>query len=266
MGRQEYPAWYNALDRDQRTALKQATSGGKRKRGKGWSGMARASGGMGKWRTKAGVAYLQSQWERPCPLDAEESELQARTEYTLKRFGWRWYHANVSILDEAGFLDLTCYRCFPGQARGTMLMLELKTERGEIRPEQEAWAKCWLEYGIPVYLVRPRNYLDLVHALRSGDTSRLATCALHLVRTPEPGRAEEPQERTEEEPSTNGKTPPPTRQPRKRVASSTQAPKSAPRDQREPGVTSNSTTASGTTTHKERGTRKSNKREKEVSL
>jgi len=77
--------------------------------------------------------------------------------------GWMTYHTHDSRRSDAGFPDLT-------MVRGTRLIFaELKSQKGTIRPAQEAWLQRL--QGVPaveVYLWRPTDWDDIEKILLGG--------------------------------------------------------------------------------------------------
>ena len=77
---------------------------------------------------------------------APEREMQAHIEAMLADCGWRFHHETDSRKSDAGWPDLVCIRVLRRyEANGEInlpfvLFLELKTETGKLRPQQqELW-------------------------------------------------------------------------------------------------------------------------------
>lgn len=83
-----------------------------------------------------------------------ERQLQDAVVECALRLGWYVYHPYDSRRSTPGFPDLTMVR----QER--IVFAELKSERGRIRPEQNAWlaALSWTE-ACEVYVWRPADWL-----------------------------------------------------------------------------------------------------------
>lgn len=62
-----------------------------------------------------------------------EAAFQAQVEGLARFYGWRLYHTHDSRRSAAGFPDLVLVR--PPE----LLFVELKTDTGRVRPEQEEW-------------------------------------------------------------------------------------------------------------------------------
>lgn len=75
-------------------------------------------------------------------------------------FGWRSYHSLVSRGSEPGFPDLCL--CRPPR----LLMVELKTSRGRVRPEQEEWLADLNACGIEAAIWRPDDLASIEQTLR----------------------------------------------------------------------------------------------------
>ena len=87
-----------------------------------------------------------------------EAQLQRAVVELARLLGWRVAHFRVAqtskgwrtpvAADGAGWPDLFLVRDRP-------VAVELKTERGKLRPDQAAWLRALLEAGVETYLVRP---------------------------------------------------------------------------------------------------------------
>jgi hypothetical protein len=77
-----------------------------------------------------------------------ERQLQDAVIEAAKMFGWLHYHTHDSRRSAAGFPDLVLAR------RRDVLFVELKSEKGRLRPEQEAWMKA---IG-SVFVWRPQDW------------------------------------------------------------------------------------------------------------
>jgi len=82
-----------------------------------------------------------------------EAVLQQRVEEMAFRLGWRSYHTHDSRRSDAGFPDLVLLR------RGVQVVRELKTERGRVTPQQQAWLDDYEQAGVDAGVWRP---LDLI--------------------------------------------------------------------------------------------------------
>lgn len=92
-----------------------------------------------------------------------ERTLQDRVIYRAKKYGWRYAHAGRGIIERedgsttvttpmsAGWPDLFLLR--PPR----VLVIELKRELGEIRPEQLEWLQDFNACGIPAVIIRPSD-------------------------------------------------------------------------------------------------------------
>ena len=66
-------------------------------------------------------------------LAMSEEELQTAVTHMATLCGWRSYHTYNSRRSNPGFPDLVLTR------RGRLLFVELKSQRGKVRPEQQDW-------------------------------------------------------------------------------------------------------------------------------
>jgi hypothetical protein len=95
-----------------------------------------------------------------------EATLQTRVEALARELGWLAYHPGdnrpVTAKSgrryvqrvEPGFPDLVLVR------REVLLMAELKTQTGRLRPEQRRWHEALTAAGVTVYVWRPLDLLD----------------------------------------------------------------------------------------------------------
>ena len=88
-----------------------------------------------------------------------EKELKSAVIKAAKAAGWRWYHVSDSRRTTRGFPDLVLLR--PPR----LLFIELKSEKGKLRPEQHAWIGELNDCGIEAYVVRPSNLELLLEGL-----------------------------------------------------------------------------------------------------
>jgi VRR-NUC domain len=89
-----------------------------------------------------------------------EKQFQKQVEELLRLRGWRFYHTWKSFNSARGFPDIFAVR--PPRA----VALELKTSRGKVTPEQEAWVAAMAECGIEAGIWRPDEWDELVELLR----------------------------------------------------------------------------------------------------
>lgn len=80
----------------------------------------------------------------------------------LTRRGWR-----TALMGTSGYPDLTLAKGRCGTRAGRLLIVELKSERGALSPDQRHW-KDILEtiVGVEYYLWRPSDWDEIVHCLR----------------------------------------------------------------------------------------------------
>lgn len=88
-----------------------------------------------------------------------ESDLQSAVIELARLKGWRCFHARASLnqrgkwathaTGDPGYPDLTLAR------NGEVLFLELKTQRGRVRAEQEAWIDA-----LGAFVIRPEQWAN----------------------------------------------------------------------------------------------------------
>lgn len=98
-----------------------------------------------------------------------EAEWQAFVIDLARAHGWRVAHFRTSLdrsgrwstavaADGAGFPDLL-------MVRERLIVAELKTERGRIRPEQAVWLAALADAGVRAYLWRPSDEAEVWRVL-----------------------------------------------------------------------------------------------------
>jgi hypothetical protein len=80
-----------------------------------------------------------------------EKEWLATVRGWAKLAGWRTYHTLRSFGSAGGFPDLVLVRA----ATGEILWVELKTEKGKVRPDQQAWIDDLTACGQRAFVWRP---------------------------------------------------------------------------------------------------------------
>jgi hypothetical protein len=80
-----------------------------------------------------------------------------------KLFGWKMQFSWTSLHSPRGFPDLVLAN--PEQRR--VIFAELKSEKGILRPEQQAWLDILKACGQEVYLWRPHDIEEIARILRS---------------------------------------------------------------------------------------------------
>ncbi len=88
-----------------------------------------------------------------------EQDLQRLVIDAARVGGWRWYHTHDSRRSAPGFPDVVLVRA------PELLFVELKSERGRIRPEQSDWLDALAACGAEAAIVRPADADDLVARL-----------------------------------------------------------------------------------------------------
>ena len=74
--------------------------------------------------------------------------------------GWHVYHTRDSRGSHAGWPDLAL-------CRERLLLAELKTDTGRVRPDQHAWHAWLAAAGHPVHVWRPRDWPSVEGELRA---------------------------------------------------------------------------------------------------
>lgn len=84
-----------------------------------------------------------------------EAQLQSMVVDTAKWAGYLHYHTHDSRRSKPGFPDLVLVH----RTNGRLIFVELKSEKGRIRPEQQVWLET-LGIHHEAYLWRPRHWTD----------------------------------------------------------------------------------------------------------
>jgi VRR-NUC domain. len=89
-----------------------------------------------------------------------ERQLQDAIIEAAKRMNWLCYHVYDSRRSVPGFPDLVLLK---GQR---MMVLELKTDKGRVRPEQHVWLDAFVQAGITAKIIRPADLDDVLAQLQ----------------------------------------------------------------------------------------------------
>jgi hypothetical protein len=86
----------------------------------------------------------------------EDTELLPNVTELAIRLGWLVFHDYDSLRNRAGFPDLIMLRA------GRLLVVELKSHKGRLRPAQHVWLDAFAAVGgnVETYLWRPLDLLD----------------------------------------------------------------------------------------------------------
>jgi len=96
-------------------------------------------------------------------LPIYEKDLATYVRDTAKLFGWRRYHTWLAKHSPAGFPDEVLVR------RGRLIFAELKSDKGKLSAEQEAWLEDLRRVAIArveVYVWRPSDMARIAEILR----------------------------------------------------------------------------------------------------
>ena len=90
-----------------------------------------------------------------------ERDLTAYVRDIARACGWRRYHTFLSKHSPAGFPDEVLVR--PPR----LVFAELKTARGRVKPEQQAWLEALRAVpGVEVFVWRPCDMDEILEVLR----------------------------------------------------------------------------------------------------
>lgn len=92
-----------------------------------------------------------------------ERDFQAMIEQAAGYLSWRCYHTWDSRRSNPGWPDLVCVK------KGRMLALELKTDKGKVRPQQAEWIEELGKVpGVVARIVRPADIDEVLEMLQEG--------------------------------------------------------------------------------------------------
>jgi hypothetical protein len=99
----------------------------------------------------------------PIPqLGITESEFQEQELAAAGYAGWKLrYHTHDSRRSAEGFPDLVLIH----EKLGRIAVVELKSEKGRVPPEQVRWIKAFRAAGVPAYIWRPSDWAEVCSVL-----------------------------------------------------------------------------------------------------
>lgn len=89
-------------------------------------------------------------------LKMSEKELQDLVLQLARLNGYLAYHTYDSRRSESGFPDLVLV------GHGDVMVVELKSQRGKVRPEQHGWLEAFAEAGIEAHVWRPEDFESVI--------------------------------------------------------------------------------------------------------
>ena len=95
-----------------------------------------------------------------------EADWQATVVAAARYLGWLVWHPYDARRSAAGYPDLTLVRP-GGNGTARLVFLELKTERGRVRPEQQVWLDALSQVpGVVAMVARPSQWDEVLEVLR----------------------------------------------------------------------------------------------------
>lgn len=95
-----------------------------------------------------------------------EKQFMALVVRLAKLCGWSVYHVHDSRRSAHGWPDLVL--CRPPR----ILFVELKTDTGEVKPEQAAWLAALTGCGLDARLWRPKDWSEIEDVLCNGEVTQ----------------------------------------------------------------------------------------------
>lgn len=101
----------------------------------------------------------------PAELEARltETQFQRRVVALFTLHQWRLWHNAVAWRSDPGWVDLVCVHPTHG-----VRFLELKTQRGQLRPTQVSWHDSLKAAGQIVVVLRPSDWI-IAQAIARGE-------------------------------------------------------------------------------------------------
>lgn len=93
-------------------------------------------------------------------LEISESTWKSHILRLARQCGWRAYSARYSLGCDPGWPDLIL--CRPPR----IIAVELKSDKGRVRPEQDEWLAVLEACGVKSYIWRPRDIEHVMEVLR----------------------------------------------------------------------------------------------------
>ncbi len=103
----------------------------------------------------------------PARPGTTEKQWQAIVVRLATMLGWRCYHTHNSRRSDPGWPDLAL--CLPGVGKrpGRLILAELKTDRGKLRPAQRGWLEILGTVpGVETHIWRPGDLDEVARILR----------------------------------------------------------------------------------------------------
>jgi len=95
-------------------------------------------------------------------IPVTEADLREQVRDLAKLFGWKMQFTWLSWHSPKGFPDV--FLAHPIQKR--IMWAELKSEKGKLSPEQEAWLQLLRDCGQEAYVWRPGDIEEIARILR----------------------------------------------------------------------------------------------------
>ena len=94
----------------------------------------------------------RSEYQRIHDRSISEAALQKSLVEVAEMYGWQLHHEVDSRRSKPGLPDLICAHHKHG-----VVFIELKSERGYLKPEQRVWRDTLVAAGARYYVFRPRD-------------------------------------------------------------------------------------------------------------
>lgn len=98
----------------------------------------------------------REEFQAATALAMSEATLQSRVVRDARSLGFLAYHTRDSRGSDRGWPDLVLAH----PAWGLLLVRELKSQKGRVRPEQRAWLNALTALGVDAGIWRPSDLLD----------------------------------------------------------------------------------------------------------
>ena len=87
-----------------------------------------------------------------------EAQFQSQILTAARALGWAAYHTHDSRRSAPGFPDLVLIK-------DRIVFVEVKTDKGRVKPEQEEWGRRIVAAGGEWYVYRPKHWKEVLETL-----------------------------------------------------------------------------------------------------
>ena len=104
--------------------------------------------------------YTSAEYRQIVASRIHEKEWMQQVIDLARMLGYLVYHTHNSIRSEKGYPDLMCIR--PPR----LIVVEVKTLKGRLTPEQKKWLEWFKACGVETYVWRPNQLEEIIEILQ----------------------------------------------------------------------------------------------------